>query len=76
MDTASLTILVTAVIGAVEAVQALFDGKPRTTVTILIAAAVGAVMAPHLGFTWTNGMYLGLTGSGVVTLATKVSSSN
>jgi len=74
MDNAtSIAMLVTAVIGAVEAIQALFDKNYRITATIMTSALVGGFLAPHIGLDWLNGVYLGLSGSGVVTVAKRVS---
>lgn len=66
---AGLTFLV---VGSVELLRRLFAQDWLAATTIAVAAIVGAIFAPQAGLTWFQGLLVGLSASGLVTVATKV----
>ncbi|MDO4271917.1 MAG: hypothetical protein Q4C83_02990 [Candidatus Saccharibacteria bacterium] len=72
LDPVAVCITMTTVIGMVELIKRLFDGDYRAAVTIVGAGIAGTLIALPLGIAWYYGLVLGIAGSGVVTIASKV----
>jgi hypothetical protein len=59
------------IIGAVEFIKGLADGEYRKSIIIFGATVVGFAISyfPEIGWTHLQGLLMGLSGSGAVTLA-------
>ncbi len=72
MDSSAIALLGFAIVGTVELFKRLFDKDFRSATIIAGAAIVGAVGGHFLGIPAIQGLIIGLEGSGLVTVGTKI----